>query len=242
MDNSLIGAEYRRRVYLMRHGDVRYVTDSGERVPDPELVNLTDHGQTQARRMAGVLRDVSFDRAVCSGLPRTRQTAEPILVGRGLVLEERPVLKEIRSGGEYPEPPAEGLPAHVYTLENAADPDTRWAGGEVIAEFHDRVIGGLETLLLEPGWNSMLLVLHGMVNRAILSWIARGGVAGMAGFEQETCCLNIFDVDVIDGAVARRFARQVNMTSDNLTKQGIYQTSLEQGYAYWRKKQSRALG
>ena len=42
MDNSLPGAEKRRRVHLMRHGDVSYVTETGDRVPDAELVPFNE--------------------------------------------------------------------------------------------------------------------------------------------------------------------------------------------------------
>ncbi len=238
MDNSLLGAEDRRRVYLLRHGDVSYVTDDGQRVPDAEKVHLTDHGQGQAARMGEILRHIEFDRAMCSGLLRTKQTIAPIIEGRDLRLEERPLLKEIQSGGAYPEPPVTGLPPHVHLLDKADDPNLRWAGGELIHEFRDRVTTELESVLLEPGWNSMVLVLHGMVNRAILSWVTRGGVMGMGGFEQDTCCLNIFDVDVKDHQIQRRFVRQVNVLPDNVTMQKRYQTTLERGYSIWRKKQN----
>lgn len=239
MDNSLVGAESRRRIYLLRHGDVSYVTDQGERVPDPEKVHLTDHGEAQAAAMGEVLRNVHFDRAVCSGLLRTKQTIAPIIDGRDLMLEEVPGLKEIHSGGEYPEPLDDGLPDHVHILDKVGEPGLRWAGGEVITEFRDRILDNLVPVLEQPGWNSMVLVLHGMVNRAVLSWVTRGGATGMSGFEQDTCCLNIFDIDVKDNKIQRRFVRQVNVLPDNNTMQGRYQTTLERGYHIWLKKRGR---
>ena len=133
-------------------------------------------------------------------------------------------------------PPGE-VPDRLYVLERAVDPDARWSGGEVIADFRGRIVAALENLLLEPGWSSLLLVAHGITNRAILSWVTRGGLEGMGAFEQDTCCLNIFDADVIDGAIKRRFIRQINVTPENLTKKGRYQTSLEQGYSNWLARQ-----
>ncbi len=239
MDNSLPGAEKRRRVHLMRHGDVSYVTETGDRVPDAELVELTATGQRQAQEMAEVLRNLQFDRTICSGLIRTRQTAAPIVAGRGLELEEYPALKEIKSGGVYPEPPSEGISEHVYIMDRVAEPGLRWAGGELIAEFRQRVLTAFLALLVEPGWNSMLLVAHGMVNRAILSWVAHAGIKGMGGFEQATCCLNIIDVDVDGEKILRRLARQINVTPDNVTKSGEYQTSFERGHMIWRERQQR---
>ena len=86
----------------------------------------------------------------------------------------------------------------------------------------------------------MILVAHGITNRAILSWASGGGLATLSAFEQDTCCLNIIDVDVRDDAVRRAIVRQVNATADNLTKKGIYQTSLERGYDEWQQRR-RAL-
>ena len=234
MDNNLLGTANRRRIYLMRHGEVQYVKADGSRVDNVDLVDLTQNGQHQARTMAKVLADVKFDRALCSGLPRTRQTIAPILEGRDLQLEIYPEFREIEGGDEYGEaaPPGD-LPERVYILDHAEDRRARWAGGEVIADFHARILNALETLLAEPGWSSMLLVAHGITNRAIMSWVTRGGLAGMGAYEQGTCCLNIFDADVVEAKVQRRFIRQINMTPENLTKQGRYQTSLEMGYDNW---------
>ena len=242
MDNSLLGARHRRRIHLMRHGDVRYITDAGERVAEPDKVELTAHGQGQARAMADVLSEVVFDRAVCTSLKRTQQTIAPILAGRGLEREIVPELREIISSTQYVPlaAPAGELPERTYILERAQEPDARWSGGERLADFYTRITGAIEALVAEGDWRSMILVGHGVTNRAILSWATGGGLATLSAFEQDTCCLNIIDVDVREKAVTRALVRQVNMTPENLTKQGIYQTSLERGYDDWRQHQ-RAL-
>lgn len=237
MDNTLLGTQNRKRIYLMRHGDVRYVTPDGERVAEPDDVNLTDYGHEQARHMAEVLRDARLDRIICTSLHRTQQTAAPSLAQRHMEMEIYPDFREIKGGGLYPETPPGELPERLYILERATDPETRWNGGERISDFRDRVVGAIKNLLLEPGWNSLLLVAHGITNRAILSWVTRGGLAGMGCYEQDTACLNVFDADVVDGCIERRFIRGINMTPDNLTKHGRYQTSMEMGYTEWLQKQ-----
>ncbi len=63
----------RRRLYLMRHGEVSYF-EQGRPAP-PEGVHLNEQGRAQAAAAALALADISFDRAVTSGLPRTDQTA-----------------------------------------------------------------------------------------------------------------------------------------------------------------------
>src|SRR5919112_1379025 len=80
----------RRRIYLMRHAEVEYFTATGAPV-DPRAVTLTARGRDQATAMASALADVPFDRAVCSAMPRSHETAAAILTGReDIAIEQEP--------------------------------------------------------------------------------------------------------------------------------------------------------
>ncbi len=83
---ALDGTSGRHRVFLMRHGEVSYFDQDGRPV-NPKHVALTERGREQSKAAAAALADVAFDRAVCSGLPRARQTAEIVLAGRDLAIE-----------------------------------------------------------------------------------------------------------------------------------------------------------
>jgi broad specificity phosphatase PhoE len=87
----------RRRVYLMRHAEVSYFSETGAPL-DPRHVSLTENGQRQAEQMAAALADVSFDRAVCSGVRRSRETARAVLAGRAVPIEDEPNFREIKAG------------------------------------------------------------------------------------------------------------------------------------------------
>src|SRR4029078_12369699 len=92
----------RRRIYLLRHAEAAYLRDDGTPVADTRIVGLTANGEDQARRQSEVLADVEFDRAVCSGLPRTRATAGFILGTRKApLLEVVPGLEEIHGGDHF---------------------------------------------------------------------------------------------------------------------------------------------
>ena len=231
MSRPLPGTDGRRRIYLMRHGDVDYYQRDGRRVDEPDLVPLTDEGRRQAGLMAELLAEVPFDRALHTGLPRTVETATLVLAGRAVPLAKAGPFREIRLGR------VDDLPEHrihdeyVYGFENAALPGARFARGEPFAEFHARVVDALVELLATPGWTRLLLVAHGGTNRSILSWASHGGLRGMATFEQDTGCLNVLDADLIDGAIVRRYIRLLNMTPYNLTKHGNYLTNVEQTFA-----------
>ena len=225
---SLPGTSDRRRIYLLRHGAVEYLNPDGTRVQDARGVGLNAAGRVQAALMAELLRDVEFDRVVHSGLPRARETAEIVLGDeRAHALEAAPEFREIHIGHIDQVPPDRIERELTYGFEAAAAPGAGLARGEPFREFFDRVVAGFENLLRQPGWSRLLLVAHGGTNRAILSWMARGGLDSLASFEQDEGCLNVLDVDVGNGEVLRRYVRVMNLTSYNLTKEGLCMTTLE---------------
>src|SRR5262245_44260707 len=90
--------EARRRIYLLRHGEVSYFDGAGKPFPPPSVA-LNEEGIAQAEAAAAVLRAVPIDRAVHSDLPRTRETAEIVLRGRGIAAAPCAALREINPGG-----------------------------------------------------------------------------------------------------------------------------------------------
>ena len=234
MTDALEGTAGRRRIYLMRHGEVRYFDASGKPV-HPKFVDLTDRGQGQAASMGALLADVPFDRAMSTGLPRTMQTAQGVLADRDLELEEIPALKEIHSGPASGKSQAQLDAEFVYGMETANFPGARFAGGELFQDFYDRVTVALEDLLLQPGWRNLLLVAHDGTNRALLGWASYGGLASARAFEQDPGCLNVIDADIVEGKIMRRLIKLTNLTPTNHSKLGNHLTSMEQVFDYRRQ-------
>lgn len=58
-------------------------------------------------------------------------------------------------------------------------------------------------------------------------WVTQGGLNGLGAFEQDAGCVNILDVDVVDGDIIRRIIRALNVTPYNLPKLGRYLTVTE---------------
>ncbi|SMH62610.1 histidine phosphatase family protein [Azospirillum agricola] len=222
----LAGTAARRRVYVMRHGHVAYYDAEG-RPLNPKLAPLTDRGREEARAAGALLAAVPLDRVVCSGLPRTRQTAELAVEGRGLTVEEDPSFLEIRAGRLTGVPRENREAAYVYGFENAALEGACFAGGDNFAAVYERVVAGFERLLLEPGWTTLALFAHDGVNRVLLSWACGAGLGGLCAFEQDYGCVNVLDVDMVDGRIRRRLIRATNLTPGNPAKLGLHETSLE---------------
>ena len=220
----------RRRIWLLRHAEAAYIDDEGRIARDPRLVPLSAHGRREAAQMAKLLDGAEFDRAVCSGLPRTVETATVVLAGSGLELERVPALEEVRGGG----PGALGRALEprdlAYALEAAHDEHARFLGGESFAELRERVVGAVEALVAAPDWSRMLLVCHGGVNRVILAWALGTDLRSAARMEQDSCCLNVIDLDRHDddGRHLRTVVRAVNLTAGDPVKHERWLTSLEQ--------------
>lgn len=180
----------RRRIYLMRHGEVAYFDETGQPVA-PDEVALTKRGREQARVAAEALAGVEFDHVLASGLPRTVETAR-IVAGREP--ESWPELREIRGADLRAIPEDELERAFVGAFRGVVPNDARFLGGESYGELFDRVLPALERLLADASWDTALAVLHGAVNRAILSYALTGERMFLGHFEQAPACINVLDV------------------------------------------------
>jgi probable phosphoglycerate mutase len=218
----------RRRIYLMRHGEVDYFDPQGKPF-HPDAVPLNAVGRLQALDAAHALTGVAIDRVVSSGLPRSVETATLALGSRSLTVENRPALREIEPGKLSllkDLSPEEVEHAFLGALAAGIGRDTRFLGGETFGELEDRVWPAFQALLAEPSWRGLLVVAHGVVNRVIVSRILGAGLAGLGALEQDAGCLNVLDVD--DGG--RCLIRLVNHTPYNPLKVGMELSTLERLY------------
>ncbi|HEX4746782.1 MAG TPA: histidine phosphatase family protein [Gaiellaceae bacterium] len=217
----------RRRLYLMRHAEVSYFTDDGTPV-DPREVPLTEEGVAQARAVAEALRGIELDRVVTSGLPRTLETAA--IVASDAQAESWPDLREIQ-GGRLSEIPPEALEREfVHAFRGVIPNDARFLRGESIGELFDRVLPALEQIVSDD-WDTALAVLHGGVNRAILSYALTGERMFLGHFEQAPAGVNVLDL----GEGGEWIVRAVNVAAYDLLHLAHRQTTMER---YWEQYSS----
>jgi len=228
----------RRRIYLMRHGHVNYFEqpEDGSEL-DTTQVNLTPRGRDEAKKAGIALKDIPFDKAICSGYPRTYQTAEGVLSGQPdstrPTLEIDEDLVELHAGdfniGHL-------LTEHSLTeamrkaFRDAQDTSgTFGEGGESFADAQARATRGIMRLVKDPDWTQALVVAHEGINRVILSWIAAGNTSIMSALEQDLACFNIIDVDHDkDGNLVGFALKAINVTGWNVAKDGMNRLSLEE--------------
>lgn len=220
----------RRRCYLVRHGHVSYF-DANGRPLDPRNVALSSKGIAQAQALAQVLREVPFDRALCSDYPRARQTLDQLLAGRTQPVQMLSGLREIRAGRlrDIPAPSLQQEVTEAYAL--AAEEGAAFLRGEGWQAFQARILAQFNALLADPDWSSAVIVSHDAVNRILLAWASGAGLHGLAAFEQDHACLNVLDIDMHGPRVLRALIRTQNFTPYDPAKTAIEQTVMEHLYS-----------
>jgi broad specificity phosphatase PhoE len=213
----------RRRLYLMRHGAVSYFRDDGIPV-QPDAVVLNELGHEQAAAARELLAAAEFDRVLTSGLPRTLETAR--IVAPGHEVEEWPELHELH-GARLSDIPEDRLEEEfVHAFRGVVPNEKRFLGGETIGELFDRVLPALDRLVADESWDTVLAVLHGGVNRAILSYALTGDRVYLGPIEQAAGCLNVLDVG------EEWIVRAVNVAPLDLLHASTRLTTME---GYWEE-------
>jgi probable phosphoglycerate mutase len=228
----------RRRIFLMRHGSVTYFDATGKpRLPESVPLNEDGRAQADAAGQAFRAAGVRFDRVIVSGLPRTSETAARVLArlppgSAPAAPEVWEALQEIRGGRLSTIPAAELKRAFTGAFEGLVAPEQRFLGGESVGELMDRVHPALARLRADPGWDTVLLVLHGGVNCAILSWALTGQRLFLGGLAQAPGCINALDVGVEERDWV---VRLMNHSPLEGLQADARSTTMEQLFAQYRK-------
>ena len=231
----LAGTSHRRRVYLMRHGEVDYFGSNGQPV-DPRQLRLTESGRKQALAAGEVLANIMFDRVISSGLPRATETAQLASGCCEKSIDTIEGFQEIRAGRLRELPEAEIERRIAYAFDDAGESDSLFINGERFFDFENRVFAAWHDVLTDHTWDQLLLVAHEGVNRAILAWAAGGGRESMMRFDQDAGCYNVIDIDTHDGEVTRSFIKSHNVTPYNLAKENMHLSNMEQVYRKYLNK------
>jgi broad specificity phosphatase PhoE len=216
----------------MRHAEVSYFGADGTPV-NPLEVSLTEEGVAQAEAAAASLAGVKLDRVLTSGLPRTLETAAIVAPGHGP--EAWPELREIE-GGRLSEIPPDALEHEfVHAFRGVIPNETRFLRGESIGELFNRVLPALDRVVADRSWDTALAVLHGGVNRAILSYALTSERMFLGHFEQAPACVNVLDV----GDDGEWIVRAVNVAAYDVLHLSHRKTTMER---YWEQYRVRSEG
>ncbi|HAT31410.1 MAG TPA: histidine phosphatase family protein [Janthinobacterium sp.] len=210
----------------MRHGSVAYFDAAGNPFP-PDAVPLTELGRAQADAAGRLFAQqaIRFDRVIVSGLPRTVETATRVLAatGQAIAIDTWPAFAELRGGRLGGIADADLKAAFTGAFEGVVPEDTQFLGGETVGQLMDRVFPALARLRADSGWDTALLVLHGGVNRAILSRALTGQRLFLGNIAQTAGCINALDVGELEHDWVLRFA---NLAPAMPLQQGARDTTM----------------
>jgi len=202
-------------------------------------VPLNEQGRAQATAAGQVFAaaGIRFDRVIVSGLPRTVETATRVLAetGQEITLEHWPEMVEIRGGKLAAIADADLREAFIGAFEGVAPEHKRFLGGESIGELMDRIHPAVDKLRADTEWDTVLLVLHGGVNRAILSYALTGQRLFLGNLAQTAGCINALDV----GDAAHDWvARLVNYSPPSVLQAESRGTTMEALFHQYRQTRS----
>lgn len=168
------------QVYFMRHGQTTYNLQHLCNDVVEKNVSLTETGKQQAKDVAAILQDISFDVIFVSALPRTRQTAEIINQDRICDILTHPGINDIRSGFD-------SLPVRDYQQAIAYDRlHASVNGGESLLQHKQRVIGFLQWLKSQP-YRCVLVIAHEETLRVFKAWFEGLDDATMIDLAFDNC-------------------------------------------------------
>jgi broad specificity phosphatase PhoE len=145
-------------------------------------------------------------------------------------VEQWPELRELVPGRLADLAPEELEAAFVRAFAGVLPGPARFLGGETIDQLFDRVLPALERLLGDPVWDTALAVLHGGVNRALLSFALSSRRLFLGAIEQAPACINVLDADQGGGFVVRA----VNATPWDPAYLAGRSTTMEELWAQYR--------
>jgi probable phosphoglycerate mutase len=157
-------------IYLARHGQTAYNLEG--RFQGHLPVPLDEVGQAQAAELAERAAGHGFAALWSSTLLRARETAEAVARRTGLQVREDERLVET-DAGEWTDRSFADVHAQApaaFAAFVAGEEGFAFPGGESLADQQQRVAAALSDV--ERGPLPALVVCHGMVIRAALSWRA----------------------------------------------------------------------
>ncbi|EEZ4381927.1 MULTISPECIES: adenosylcobalamin/alpha-ribazole phosphatase [Escherichia] len=183
------------RLWLIRHGETQANVDglySGH-APTP----LTARGIAQAQSLRTLLRDVPFDRVLCSELERAQHTARLVLDARQLPVRIIPELNEMFFGDwemrhhrELMQEDAENYSAWCNDWQHAVP-----TGGEGFQAFSQRIERFIAGLGEYQQHKNVLIVSHQGVLSLLIARLIGMPTEAMWHFRVDQGCWSAIDIN-----------------------------------------------
>ncbi|OGO20168.1 MAG: hypothetical protein A2Z14_02235 [Chloroflexi bacterium RBG_16_48_8] len=133
-------------IYLIRHGENDFIGKSPKLAGWLPGVHLNDRGREQANALAEYFSKIRLRAIYSSPLERTMETAEPIAKVKGLSIETREGLGEIRYGRWEGQLIKTLSKRKLWSIIQNTPSLARFPEGESFVEAQDRAVSEIESL------------------------------------------------------------------------------------------------
>ncbi len=174
------------RILLARHGETDHNRNG---ILQGELdVDLNETGIRQAQKLSERLRNEDINAVYSSGLKRAQRTAEIVAGPHDLEVTPITELNE-RSFGELEGEPSETLKER---FESSDSPWHAWEPEEAesLDAVTSRSIPALEQIRSRHDGDTVVVVAHGALNKAVLATLVGGDSGYGHALQQDNTCIN----------------------------------------------------
>jgi alpha-ribazole phosphatase len=181
------------RVYLMRHGEV--VGDGEKRYNGHIDIDITQKGHEQMHRLASLLAGKGITAVYCSDLIRSVKGAEIVSNRLGITYTAVRELRE-RSVGAWEGLTAEEIKERYpeeYKLWRTDLLNYRPPAGESLLDVKNRILPVYKAIVASHPGREVAMLLHGGVNRIILSAALGLDLMNLFRIDQAFGALNVID-------------------------------------------------
>ncbi len=180
------------QIILARHGNTPWNKDKIFR--GSKDIPLDAQGMQEAWALGNWLKDETIHAAYTSPLSRSRETAKAIAQHHKIEVADLPGLADLCYGDW------EGIPlkevkvkyADLYRQWEAAPHTVRFPNGETLEELRTRGLAGVEEVVARHPDQTVLLVGHRAVNKAIIMGLIGLDNSHFWRIAQDTTCINRF--------------------------------------------------
>jgi len=132
-------------------------------------VHLNDEGRSQAEAIVERLQGTPIQAIYASPLERTVETAQPLAQARGLEIQSREGLGEVRYGDWTGQSLEELSKLDAWKIVQMYPSGMRFPGGEAIREMQARIVGELEAIAADHPRDIVAVFSHADVIKAALA-------------------------------------------------------------------------
>lgn len=181
------------RFILVRHGETHWNREG--RYQGQIDTPLSDFGRQQGEWVAQALKNVPFQAAYSSPLSRSYDTAVMCSDSHGIEVMKDDRLLEINHGeweGLHADEVKEKYPDLLHQWRTSV-PEVTMPGGESIDEVRKRAMEVFEELAQKHDGQTVLVVAHDAVNKAVLCDILDIDLSHFWQIKQDNTCINVFE-------------------------------------------------